>query len=91
MIEIDNLKSTHIPRYFVIMDFVRFFKLINQLLSSNIDFIDLSISFPIIDFDRFVTPCCIYLYARSRSFIEFIEKLSFIRFECLLLFTHSPE
>jgi len=41
----------------VIIDFVRFLKLINRLLSSNIDFIDLSISFPIIDFDRFVTPC----------------------------------
>ena len=60
-----SIKSIHIPQYFVIIDFVQFFKLINWLLSSNIDFIDLSNSFPIIDFDRFVTPCITHNLAGS--------------------------
>ena len=72
-----SIKSIHIPQYFVIIDFVRFFKLINRLLSGNIDFIDLSISFPMIDFDRFVTPwqnpfiflLCFLLSASRRHFV----------------------
>ena len=57
MIEVDKI-NTH-PSVFCDYRFRSIFKLINRLLSSNIDFIDLSISFPIIDFDGFVTPCVI--------------------------------
>ena len=53
----------------MIIDFIRFFKLINRLLSSNIDFIDLSISFPIIDFDRFVTPWDITRWREDMNFM----------------------
>ena len=52
-----SIKLIHIRQYFVITDFDPFFKLTNRFLSSNIHFIDLSISFSMIDFDRFVTPC----------------------------------
>ena len=65
-----SIKSIHIPQYFVIIDFVRFFKLINRLLSSNIDFIDLSISFPIIDFrlsERGITCSLCYWMLSSRA------------------------
>ena len=52
-----SIKLIHIRQYFVITDFDPFFKLTNRFFSSNIHFIDLSISFSMIDFDRFVTPC----------------------------------
>ena len=52
-----SIKLIHIRQYFVITDFDPFFKLTNRFLSSNIHFIDLSISFSMIDFERFVMPC----------------------------------
>ena len=46
-------KSIASPENFVIIDFYRQIKLINRQLSSTID---LSTSFPMIDFDRHVMP-----------------------------------
>ena len=55
-IEIDKsqYKSIASPENFVIIDFYRQIKLINRQLSSTID---LSTSFPMIDYDRHVTSC----------------------------------
>ena len=60
-IEIDKsrYKSIASPENFVIIDFYRQIKLINRQLSSTID---LSTSFPMIDFDGHVTSCVTSLH-----------------------------